>query len=278
MKLSLIIVNNHWKSQLKQTLLNLSTACKDIDYEFFILDSDIQGKAIEFAGQEFSNLNFLNNNFGGSISRAYNEALKLCSGEYILMVSADTISGKDSLEKMVSFMDTHPDASGLSARILSPQGRFLSQSIHGLNNSWAIFFKLVGFAKQLSKTRLYNRNRKDWVEEFQVSEIDILNSQCMLLRRSVLNQVGFFDERFVKYGFNIDLSYRMRLAGFKNYYFPKTYFISTDADAANKFSWDYIKYFYGAMAIFAFKYLIRVPEIKVQDIPQLIHSTYEVKG
>jgi GT2 family glycosyltransferase len=86
-----------------------------------------------------------------------------------------------------------------------------------------------------------------------------------------------FDERFLMFGHNIDLSYRIRLAGFKNYYFPKTYIINFERQLLPKFSWNYIKYFYGAMIIFAVKYLIRMPQIKVHGIPQLIPTTYEVK-
>jgi GT2 family glycosyltransferase len=75
--------------------------------------------------------------------------------------------------------------------------------------------------------------------------------------------VGLFDERFVQYGHNIDYSYRMRLIGLKNYYFPKTYIINLKSANKPKFSWQYIKNFYGAMLIFAAKYLFRLPEIKI---------------
>jgi GT2 family glycosyltransferase len=136
---------------------------------------------------------------------------------------------------------------------------------------------LIGFDKNLPKTRLTNRNHKAWVEEFQTSEVDILNGAYMLLRKSILNEVGLFDERFVKYGYDIDLSYRMRLAGYKNYYFPKTYIINFKTQTEAKFSWRYVKNFYGAMLIFAGKYLFRMPEIKVSGIPQLYASSYEVE-
>ena len=98
----------------------------------------------------------------------------------------------------------------------------------------------------------------------------------MLLRRSVLNVTGLFDERFFMYGHDIDLSYRIRLAGYKNYYFPKTYIINFNSNRLGKFSWSYIKYFYGAMFIFAVKYLLKMPEIKL-GVPQLFPSSYEVK-
>ena len=43
----------------------------------------------------------------------------------------------------------------------------------------------------------------------------------MFIRRSVLDITGYLDEDFFMYGEDIDLSYRITQAGFKNYYFPK---------------------------------------------------------
>jgi GT2 family glycosyltransferase len=273
MKLSLIVVNHNACRLLKQALNSLINACKSIDYELFIVDNASTDKSLEMLENYFPEARVIANDTDRGIAKASNQALELSTGEYVLLVNSDTISGKESIEKMIDFMDHHSDTGGLSVRMLSPQGRFMPESIHGLTESWASFFKLIGFAKHLSKTRLYNRNRKDWVEEFQIAEIDILNEACMLLRRSVLNETGMFDERFFLHGHNIDLSYRIRLAGYKNFYFPKTYIITSENQNA-KFSWSNLRYFYGAMFIFAHKYIFNMPELKVAGVPQL---TYEVK-
>lgn len=278
MKLSVIVINNNTGALLQQALNSLISACKSIDYELIIVDNTSTGQPGDSLPNQFPHASFIiNTNYRG-IARSNNEAINQATGEYILLVGADTICGKDSLQKACAFMDEHADTGGLSVRMLSPQGRFLPESIHGLDKFWAAFFKFIGFARHLSKTRLYDRHRKDWVEEFQISEIDILSSNFMLLRKSVLNEIGLFDERFLMFGHNIDLSYRIRLAGYKNYYFPKTYIINYQRQQLPKFSWNYIKYFYGAMIIFAVKYLIRVPQIKVDSIPALFHHSYEVKG
>jgi len=277
MKLSVVVVNQNTCLSLKQALNSIVNACISIDYELFIVDNASADGSLEMIENDFPQAHLIANSTDQGLAKANNLALRQVKGEYILLVNADTICGKSSLEKMCSFMDEHNDAGGLSVRMLSPHGRFLPESIHGLTKTWAAFLKFIGFAKYLSKTRLYNRNRKDWVEEFQIAEVDIVNGACMLLRRSVLNETGLFDERFFMFGHDIDLSYRIRLAGFKNYYFPKTYIIKSESHPLAKFSWSYIKYFYGAMFIFAFKYLLRVPEIKVAGLLQLFPSTYEVK-
>jgi GT2 family glycosyltransferase len=277
MRLSVVIVNQNACIYLKQALSSIVNACKNIDYELFVIDNASTDMSPEMVRSDFPQARLIVNDTDLGIAKASNQGLSLAAGEYILVVSADTICAKDALEKMCAFLDEHVEAGALGVRMLGPQGRFLPESIHGLTNIWAAFLKLIGFAKYLSKTRLYNRNRKDWVEEFQISEVDIVNGACMLLRRSVINETGLFDERFFMFGHNIDLSYRIRLAGFKNFYFPKVYFINFERQPLAKFSWTYIKYFYGAMFIFAFKYLLKMPEIKIPGIPRRIfHSTYEV--
>jgi GT2 family glycosyltransferase len=277
MKLSVIIVSRNACLLLKQAINTLLEACENIHHEIFIVDNGSTDHTIDMLENNFPDLRVIANDTDAGIAKANNQALEFCTGEYVLMVSADTITIRDSVEKMIAFMDTHADAGGMGIRMLSPQGRFLPESIHGLTKTCGSFLKIIGFAKHLSKTRLYDRNRKDWVEEFQVAEVDILNRACMMVRRSALNETGVFDERFVRYGADIDLSYRLRLAGYKNYYYPKTYIISFAGDRPTRFNLDYIRYFYGSMFLFAFKYLIKVPEIKVKGIPQLFPPTYEVK-
>ena len=275
MKLSVIIVSQNACKLLKQALNSVIHSAKGIDYELLVVDNASTDNSLEMLSAEYPEVQVIANETDLGTTKASNQALRMATGEYILLVNADTISGKDSIEKMTAFMDEHCDAGGLGVRMLSPQGRFLPESVHGLTTTWAAFFKIIGFAKYLSKTRLYNRNRKDWVEEFQIAEVDILNGAFMMLRRSALLETGLFDERFVKYGQDIDLTYRMRLAGFKNYYYPKTYIINFEHNRWTKLSWDHVKYYYGAMFNFAVKYLMKVPEIKVTGMPQLFPQAQE---
>jgi GT2 family glycosyltransferase len=278
MKVSIILVNYNLCDLLKQCLKTLDESLKLFDYEVFIVDNASTDRSVEMLNHEFPQFRVLQNKVNEGISKAYNQAIEQSRGEYVLLVNPDTISGKETLKRVVDFMDINTTAGGLGVRMLSPQGTFLPESNRGLTKSWVTFFKLVGFAKNLPKTRLTNRNHKAWVEEFQTSEVDILNGAFMLLRRSVLNEIGLFDERFLKYGYDIDLSYRIKLGGYKNYYFPKTYIINFKVAEQAKLSWQYIRQFYGAMFIFATKYMFRIPELKVQGIPELYPQTYEIEG
>jgi GT2 family glycosyltransferase len=277
MKLSVIIVNHNQGDLLKLALDSLIKAGNAIDYELIIVDNASTDGSVEMLHTEFPGYKLIANTVNEGVAKANNQGIALATGAYVLLVNADTICGKDTLEKVIEFMDNHNEVSGLGVRMLGDQGSFLPESNRGLTKPWITFFKLIGFAKNFVKSRLSDRNAKVWVEEFQTSEVDILADGFMLIRRSVFNEVGMFDERFVQYGHNIDFSYRMRLIGLKNYYFPKTYIINFKSQNQPKFSWQYIKNFYGAMLIFAAKYMFRLPEIKIVEGIQLYPPAYEVK-
>jgi len=276
MKLSIIIVNHNHCDLLKIALNSLIKASTEVDCEFIVIDNASADSSVEMLHADFPEVRLIVNNTNQGVTKAANQGIEVSRGEYVLLVNADTICGKETLGKVLEFMDSHTEASGLSVRMLGAQGSFLPESNRGLTKPWITFFKMIGFAKNFQKTRLSDRNHKAWVEEFQTSEIDILNDAFMLIRKSVLSDIGSFDERFMQYGYNIDLSYRMRLAGYKNFYFPKTYIINLKTDNTPKFSWQYIKNFYGAMLIFAAKYLFRLPEIKIEGM-QVYPAAYEVE-
>lgn len=277
MKLSVIIVNHNQSDLLKLALNSLIKAGEAIDYELIIVDNASTDNSIEMLHTDYPGYKLIQNTVNEGIAKASNQGVAVATGAYVLLVNADTICGKDTLDKVVDFMDNHTDVSGLGVRMLGTQGSFLPESNRGLTKPWVTFFKLIGFAKNFVKSRLSDRNHKAWVEEFQTSQVDILAEGFMLIRKSVFKEVGLFDERFVQFGHNIDFSYRMRLAGLKNYYFPKTYIINLKSGNQPKFSWQYIKNFYGAMLIFAAKYMFRLPETKIVEGIQLYPPAYEVK-
>jgi len=262
---------------LRQTLNTLVEAGKNINYEVFIVDNNSSDRSVDMIQEEYPQFHIIVSQKHQSYTKLCNEALNLASGQYVLLVNPDILSSTRTLERAIEFMDAHQDAGGLGVRMITPQGKFLTESNRGLTQPWVNFLKLAGLAKFFQKSRLSDRNRKDWVEEFHTTEVDFINGAFMFMRRAAIMETGLLDENFAEYGYDIDISYRMRLAGYKNYYFPKTYIINFSERNTLQLNWQFIKHFYGAMIIFAFKYLFRMPEIKVAGIPKM-PLVYEIEG
>ncbi|MFD0793935.1 glycosyltransferase family 2 protein [Mucilaginibacter litoreus] len=278
MKLSVIVVSYNMCDLLRQSLLTLNRACHEINSELIVVDDASTDRSMAMLKEEFAEAKVIANTERIGIARSRNQGLDVATGEYVLLVNADTIISKKTVEQVLEFMDSHKDAGTVGVRMLSPQGRFLSESRTGFTKPWSTLLKLTGLAKYFPKSRLY-KNNDNWMreEEFAITEVDVVNGAFMALRRQAVKQVDGIDERFVMFGHDIDLSLRIRLAGYKNYYYPRTYILNFNKQSAPKITWEYIKHFYGAMVIFAAKYLFKMPQLKLPGVPQLFTPKYEVE-
>ena len=277
MKLSVILINHNSRNGLRLALTSVQKAARNIPHEVIVVDNASADNSVDMLTTEFPQVKVFVNSVEVSLSEANNDALQETKGQYIFLLNPDTIISTDSFVKMNEFMDQHPLAGGVSVRMVDFKGDYLHHSKHTLTGAWAAFIKFVGLSSYFPKTYSVSRRKADWVDEFETKEIDVLNDSCMMLRRSVLEKTGLFDERFAMYGYNIDLSYRIRLQGFKNYYYSKTYIIQLPRKAVNKFSWNYFRHFYGAMFIFAAKYLFKLPVLNNKNIGEHYQSSYEVE-
>jgi GT2 family glycosyltransferase len=277
MKLSVILINHNSRNGLRLALTSVQKAARNIPHEVIVVDNASTDYSVDMLSAEFQEVKLFVSSTKENLSRAYNNILPETRGQYILLLNPDTIISADSFAKLNDFMDEHPLAGGVSVRMVDFKGDYLHHSKHTLTGAWAAFIKFVGLSSYFPKTYSVSKRKTDWVDEFETKEIDVLNDSCMMLRRSVLEKTGLFDERFAMYGYNIDLSYRIRLQGFKNYYYSKTYIIQLPRKAVNKFSWNYFRHFYGAMFIFAAKYLFKLPVLNIKNIGELYPSSYEIE-
>ena len=278
MKLSVIIVNRNTGKLLKRALAALKVAVQQLDAEVIVVDNASADQSVQMVSSEFSEFRLISNDKDSNFAKAANQGIKAANGSHILIMHPSIIVGEDTLDKLLDFMELHPDTGGLSVRTLDAEGHFVPESKKSMPEGWINFFKYTGLSRLFSKSQLFSHHyRAGWVEEFENTETDVLNNCFMLLRKEVLQQIGVFDERFPVYGQDIDLSYRIRLAGFKNFYFAKTFVIQQHNSPVSKASVHYIKNFYGAMLIFAAKYLFKMPELRLKAMPRWSSPAYELK-
>ena len=278
MQLSTIIVNHNQCRPLSQALAALKQAILHLDAEVIVVDNASDDLSLRMLRSEYPQIEVIANDKPESFSKAVNKGIEAAKGDYILIIDPSIIVGEETLEKLHGFMQLHTGTGGLSVRMLDAGGSFIEGSNKNMPPEWIKFFRFSGLSRLFSKSRLFSPHyQAGWIEEFENTETDVLNNSFMLLRKSVLKEVGVFDERFKTYGQDIDLSYRIRLSGFKNYYYAKTFVIQQGISPAAKFSWNYLKNFYGAMFTFAAKYLFRLPELRLKAMPRWSAPAYELK-
>ncbi len=254
MKLSVIIVNYNVQHFLEQCLHSVFKGLKNIPSEVFVVDNNSVDGSVQMVKEKFSQAVLIDNKKNTGFSYANNQAIKLAKGEYVLLLNPDTVVEEDTFEKVIAFMDTHSDAGGLGVKMIDGKGNFLPESKRGLPTPSVAFYKIFGFSKLFPKSKLFGKYHLGFLDTDKTHEVDILSGAFMLLRKSALDKVGLLDETFFMYGEDIDLSYRIILGGYKNYYFPETRIIHYKGESTKKSSVNYVFVFYRAMVIFAEKH------------------------
>jgi len=254
MKLSVIIVNYNVQHFLEQCLHSVRKASKNIAIEIFVVDNNSVDGSTAMVKQKFPEALLIENKKNTGFSFANNQAMRIAKGEYILLLNPDTVVEEDTFEKVVAFMDSHPDAGGLGVKMLDGKGNFLPESKRGLPTPAVAFYKIFGFSRLFPRSKTFGKYHLGFLDKDKTHEVDILSGAFMLMRKSVLDKVGLLDETFFMYGEDIDLSYRIILGGYKNYYFPETRIIHYKGESTKKSSVNYVFVFYKAMVIFANKH------------------------
>lgn len=254
MKLSIVIVNYNVRHFLEQALRSVENACKNIETEVWVVDNNSVDQSNQMVKELFPKVKLIENKANAGFSKANNQAIRLSTGEYILLLNPDTVLQSDTLEKCVHYMDQHTDVGGLGVRMIDGKGKFLPESKRGLPTPAVAFYKMSGLSKIFSNSKRFGRYHLKYLDEFKNHEVDVLSGAFMLLRKSVLDEVGLLDESFFMYGEDIDLSYRITQAGYKNVYFSETTIIHYKGESTKKKSLNYVKIFYNAMVLFAQKH------------------------
>ncbi len=254
MKLSIIIVNYNVKYFLEQCLCSVEKAIKNLKAEVFIIDNNSVDGSCSMLKKKFPHFYLIENKENTGFSRANNQGISISKGEYILLLNPDTVVEEDTFEKIINFMDKTPDAGGLGVKMIDGNGNFLPESKRALPTPEVAFYKIFGLSNLFKNSKKFGKYHLSFLDKEKIHSIEILSGAFMMMRKKVLDEIGYLDETFFMYGEDIDLSYRIIKHGYKNYYFPETTIIHYKGESTKKGSINYVKIFYKAMIIFAEKH------------------------
>jgi len=253
--ISIVIVNYNVKYFLELCLVSVERASKQLNVEILVVDNNSQDGSKEYITARFPNITYISNNENYGFSKANNQAITLSKGQYTLILNPDTIIAEDTLQKCMAFMASNQDAGAIGVPMYNGMGMFLRESKRALPTASVAFYKISGLASLFPHSRKFAQYHLGHLSQFETHQVDILSGAFMFMRKDVLDQIGYFDESFFMYGEDIDLSYRVQLAGYKNYYLSETSIIHFKGESTKKGSLNYVVVFYKAMEIFANKHL-----------------------
>lgn len=249
MKLSVIIVSYNVKYHLEQCIRSVQKASEGLETDIWVVDNASSDGSVAYLQPIFPDVHFISNRENVGFSKANNQAIRESKGDYVLLLNPDTIVAEDTLKGCANFLDAHPKVGATGVRMLNADGTFAPESRRGLPTPFTSFCKMTGLASLYPKSRIFGKYYMKYLNEDEANPIDVISGAFNMLRRQTLEEVGLLDEDFFMYGEDIDLSYRILLGGWQNYYLPY-YILHYKGESTAKSSFRYVHVFYNAMLIF----------------------------
>lgn len=254
MDLSVVIVNYNVRHFLEQCLLSVRQAAAGVQCEVFVVDNNSADGSCAMVSGKFPEVILLRNRTNRGFSAACNQAIAISKGRFILLLNPDTVVEEDTFIKCIAFMTGNPSAGALGVKMINGNGKVLPESKRAFPTPSTAFFKMIGLSGLFPKSKYFNKYYLGHLDDSITAEVDIISGAFMFITREAIKKTGPLDESFFMYGEDIDLSYRLIKAGFKNYYYPDVKIIHYKGESTKKSDVNNIINFYDAMLIFTDKH------------------------
>lgn len=250
MDVSIIIVNYNTKELLSQTIVSVISTTRGIDYEIIVVDNASKDGSVEMMGIEFPQVLLIANNENLGYAKANNIGIKRALGKFILLLNSDTVVIGDCIKDCIEFMGKDKSIGALGCRVELRNGELDRACRRGFPTPSASLYYMFKLDKLYPESKRFGQYNLTYLSEEDINEVDVLVGAFMLLRGSVIEEVGLLDEEFFMYGEDIDWCFRIKAAGYKNIYYPKAKIIHYKGASSKKRRFMTIYEFHRAMYLF----------------------------
>lgn len=247
MKLSVIILNYNVRYFLEACIRSVQAAIANFDAEIIVIDNNSPDDSCKMMKTVFPEIQLIANKENVGFAKANNQGVKVAKGAYVCILNPDTIVAEDTFAQLLKFADRTENLGSVGCKLIDGSGAFLPESKRNIPTPMVSVKKIIG-----TKKSGYYSN----LQQNAIGKVDILVGAFMLMKKTVYEAVAGFDEDYFMYGEDIDLSYKIKKAGYQNYYYGKTTVIHYKGESTLKDK-TYAKRFYGAMQLFYKKHFQR---------------------
>lgn len=192
-----------------------------MDYEIIVVDNGSHDGTREMVRVDFPYVHFIENERNEGYTKPMNRALRTGRGRYLLQLNPDTIVLPGAIDELVCFMDAHPDVGICGPKVLNVDHSLQKSCRRGESTPWAVVTYFSGLSALFPKSRWLTQYQMSYMDENDLHPVAGVSGSCMLIRRSLTEQIGYLDERFFAYQEDADYCFRARQAGWQVIYNPR---------------------------------------------------------
>jgi len=216
--LSISIVAFNSLKYLRDCIDSIYSFPPDWPYDIIVVDNASTDGTNRFIAKNHPGIILISNKENSGFAAANNQAISITDSKYILLINSDCEVYRDSINKLLDYMDKNPRVAVAGPKIINSNG--------SLQYSCRRFPSFFGAAAHTILTHIYPDNpvsKKYKLVDVSRKEpfpVDWVSGSCMMIRRSELEGIGLLDENYFMYVEDIDICYRMWQKGWEVHYMP----------------------------------------------------------
>ena len=214
-KIAVVILNWNGRKFLQEFLPSVENTTY-ANMELVIADNGSTDDSLDFISQQYPKIRVIRMSKNLGFAKGYNEALKQVEADYYVLLNSDVEVAPGWLEPMARLLESDPSIAACQPKILSFHTRDLFEYAGGAGG-W-----LDKYGYPFAKGRIFDICEKDHGQYDQQEPIFWASGAALFIRASVFKTVKGFDEYFFAHQEEIDLCWRIQLAGHKIYSCPQS--------------------------------------------------------
>ena len=221
---SVITVAYNSENEMPQWAESVVASCKKYSCEMIVTDNSPTRKCeavIKKLQKKYPNLLYKYNDANLGFSRGNNVGIKMSSGSYVLFLNPDMVVEKGTIDGMIDFLKSHPEAGSATPAVFLHDGTLDDSCHRGFPTPWRALCHFSGLSRFFPKSKIFAGYNLTYLDFSKTHEIDALAGSFLLLKRELGESLKLWDEDYFFYGEDIDFCYRIIQKGLKIYYVPE---------------------------------------------------------
>lgn len=231
---SIILVSFNTKGLLDRCLAAIHESAGSLSVEIIFVDNASQDGSAQYIREKYPECRLLVSDVNLGFGPANNWGWSLATGRFILALNTDAFLVGNALEGSLRRLESQPEVGAVGCRLIGEKGEW-QPSARTFPTPWTEFLVLSGLSSRFPQSKVFGAPDMTYAPQDQDLECDWVPGAFLLVRREVLEQVGFFDERFFLYYEEVDLCRRIRKAGWKLQFWPEFSTIHIGGASASMF-------------------------------------------
>jgi hypothetical protein len=216
-ELSIVIVNWHSADYVMACLRSVREQTALVNYEVIIVDNASFDGCREWVVREHPDVIFLQSQNNLGFARANNMGAACARGDVLLFLNPDTEIRDRAIERLYHRMRALSDAGVVGCRLLNSDGTLQTSCVQSLPTVLNQVLDAEMLRRWFPKSSLWGMAVL-FESGTAVGEVEAVAGACMMIRKETFEMVGGFSSNYFMYAEDLDLCFKTRRAGFRNYY------------------------------------------------------------